>query len=1006
AVTLSDYKIRTELTAAPRAGILRFTFPKSEQSRIQIDLARRVGGTSTRQFVKVVDANTIEGWMKCPPEGGGWGDGAGKADYAIHFSAEFSVPMTRYGVWSADIPAGWSRKRGDIESRRYRDVVAAAKVLEGCRETEGNHLGFYTEFATTENQQVLMKVGISFVSVEGARANLQHDISDWDFERVRREARQLWSHALAGVAIEGGSDAQKETFATALYHSFIDPRSFSDSDGLYTGADHKIHKTADYTYRTIFSGWDVYRSQYPLLTIIRPDVVNDTVNSLMQQAELSGNGYLARWEFVAVDSGCMIGDPAVSVITDAYLKGIRGYDVQRAYELCRQSVMGPKSSRQDLKTYIAKGFVPNSISWTLENCYCDYCAGRFAKALDKTDDARVLLARSRNYRNIYDPSVGNMRAKKADGTWTAWKGATVEGQGCVESNPYQQTWFVPHDVAGLIELMGKDYFLSYLTRFFEKTPASFQWNAYYNHSNEPVHHCVYLYTYAGQPWRTQQWARFTLDHAYGPGIRGLCGDEDVGQMSAWYLLSAIGIHPVSPVDGVYVIGSPLFSKVSVRLDPKYGGRGTFTVIAHNNSARNPYIQSAKLNGKPLERAWLYYREIVAGATLELVMGPEPNQTWGAAPAAAPPSLSDEKGRASVLLTSAVLAQQTASPPVREWPSMKLVMHRNLEYAQISGKSLTLDLYLPRQPKSPLPVLVWLHGEEGWFVGKYPSPIASMVGNEYAVASIDYRSASEAKFPAQLDDCKAAVRWLRANAEQYHLDVNHVGAWGWSDGGRLAVLLGTSGGVEKLEGTGGNTEQSSRVQAVVDFCGPASLEQDAAANPVRYASSGAPPILILHGDADRSVASGQSRSLDAALRKAGVKSTFNLVNGAGHDFKELRQGAMAEAVSQFLDEQLKGGAHVRFQLCRIDPPDDAWVDPIIDEPEGTHYKTFPAPTLGPGGEASYLIYLPPDYDKSTNTRYPVLYYLHGGGGSQRVGDIWVQKLDAAIRAGKIPPMISV
>lgn len=643
AVTLDDYKIRTELTAAPRAGILRFTFPKSGQARIQIDLARRVGGTSTRQYVKVVDDHTIEGWMKCPPAGGGWGNGDGKADYTVYFSAQFSVPIAKCGVWSAAIPADWSRKREAIESRRYRDVVAAAKVIEGCRELEGDHLGFFTEFATTENQQVLMKAGISFVSVNGARANLRHDIADWDFAQVRRQARELWAHALAGVAIEGASAAQKEIFATALYHAFLDPRSFSDVDGLYTGADHQVHQTANYTYRTIFSGWDVFRSQYPLLSIIRPDVVNDTVNSLIQQAELSGNGYLARWEIVGVESGCMIGDPAVSVIADAYLKGIRGYDASRAYALCRESVMGPKTGRPDWRAYAAKGFVAESVSWTLENAYFDYCAGRFAEALGKTDDARTLLGRALNYTNIYDASVGNMRARKADGSWTAWHGAATEGQGCVESNPYQQGWFVPHDVAGLIQLMGRDYFLTHLGEFFQKTPTNFQWNAYYNHANEPVHHAVYLFACAGQPWRSQEWARFTVDHAYGTGIRGLCGDEDVGQMSAWYLLSAIGFHPVSPVDGVYVIGSPLFPKISIRLDPRYSQGGSFTVITRNNSARNLYIQSARLNGQPFERAWIRHREIMAGGTLEFDMGPEPNQTWAAAPEAAPPSLSDRKG---------------------------------------------------------------------------------------------------------------------------------------------------------------------------------------------------------------------------------------------------------------------------------------------------------------------------------------------------------------------------
>ena len=376
-----------------------------------------------------------------------------------------------------------------------------------------------------------------------------------------------------------------------------------------------------------------------MLSILRPDVVNDTVNSLMQQAELSGNGYLARWEIVAAESGCMIGDPAVSVVADAYLKGIRGYDAERAYALCRSSVMGPRTGRPDQSTYASKGFVPGSVSWTLENAYFDYCAGRFAEALGKSDDARLLLGRALNYTNIYDPSVGNMRARRADGSWTPWRGATREGQGCVESNPYQQGWFVPQDVRGMIGLMGKDHFLQYLTTFFEKTPTNFHWNPYYNHANEPVHHAVYLFAYAGEPWRSQHWARFTLDHAYGAGIRGLCGDEDVGQMSAWYLLSAIGFHPVSPVDGVYILGSPLFSKVSLRLDPRYSKGGTFTVLAKNNSARNLYVQSARLNGQPLNRAWIRHGEILAGGVMEFEMGPEPNKAWGAAPEAAPPSLS-------------------------------------------------------------------------------------------------------------------------------------------------------------------------------------------------------------------------------------------------------------------------------------------------------------------------------------------------------------------------------
>lgn len=639
AVTLDDYHIRTEVTAAPRAGILRFTFPQSDSSRIQIDLARRIGGTSTFQSVKVVDDHTIAGWMKCPPAGGGWGNGAGKADYTVYFYAQFSKPLTNFGVWSAKIPDDWSRKREDIESNRYRGVVAQAEILNGCREMQGKHLGFFTQFATAKDEVVLMKAGISFVSLEGAQANLQHDIPGWNFDAVHRQGRALWAKALDNIAIQGGTETQREIFATAQYHTFIDPRTLSDVTGLYPGADQQIHHADDFTYRTIFSGWDVFRGECPLLTLVRPDIINDLVNSLMQQADLSGSGHLARWEIMGAESGCMIGDPAVSVFTEAYLKGIRNYDVQKAYALCHDSVTGPKSSRKDLAAYEQNGFVPDSISWTLENAYFDYSAGKFATALDKTNDAALFFKRALNYQTIYDPSVGNMHAKKADGSWTPWQGATTGGQGCVESNPYQQGWFVPHDVQGMIDLMGKNHFVRYLTEFFDRTPTNFLWNDYYNHANEPVHHAAYLFTYAGAPWLTQKWSRFILDHAYGDKVNGLCGNDDVGQMSAWYVLSAVGFYPVSPVDEVYIIGSPLFNRTTLKLDPKYYPGRKFTVIARNNSAQNIYIQSARLNGKPLERAWLRHAEIVAGGTLELQMGPEPNRAWGSADSTLPPSLS-------------------------------------------------------------------------------------------------------------------------------------------------------------------------------------------------------------------------------------------------------------------------------------------------------------------------------------------------------------------------------
>ena len=359
-----------------------------------------------------------------------------------------------------------------------------------------------------------------------------------------------------------------------------------------------------------------------------------------------------------------------------------------------------------------------------------------------------------------------------------------------------------------------------------------------------------------------------------------------------------------------------------------------------------------------------------------------------------------------LLASAALAQfATGVVPGREWPSVKFTFDRGLEYAQVGGRSLLLDLYIPHsgyqtpgdQPKVLVPVIVWLHSEEGQFAGRYPSPIASMVGNGYAVASIDYRSLAEASPAEQIEDCRAAIRWLRANAGKYDFDAAHIGVWGISEGGRLAALLGAPAGLKEAD-------PACRVQAVVDFAGPA---DDKGVNPGSRASRDSAPVMIVHGDSDMIAPLRQSQALDAAWRKAGASSTLTVVKGAGHEFKQLRRGDSVERVNNFLDQCLKGGKHdERIWLGKIDPPDDSWVDPIIDEPEGTQYVTFAAPSLGPDRMASYLIYLPPGYREAPTKRYPVLYYLHGGGGSQRVGDIWVQKLDAAIKRGDCPPMIAV
>lgn len=310
----------------------------------------------------------------------------------------------------------------------------------------------------------------------------------------------------------------------------------------------------------------------------------------------------------------MIGNPAVSVLADAYIKGIRGYDAEKAYLYALNSVNRFGNGE--------KGYVPDSLSETLEYAYSDWCVSRLAEALGKQEDATEYLEKSRAWRNVWDPGVQWMRARREDGSWLPWEGKLKHGQGCVESNPFQQGWFVPHDVPGLMETMGRDIFLSELERFFENAPGDFLWNDYYNHPNEPVHHVPFLFNLAGEPGLTQKWTRAICDRAYGTGVEGLRGNEDIGQMSAWYILAAIGLHPVAPGDGIYQVTSPVFSKITIHLDPDYYSGRTFTIIAENNSPENIYIRSMELNGDPLDRFWLTHDEITAGGVLRMVMDGE------------------------------------------------------------------------------------------------------------------------------------------------------------------------------------------------------------------------------------------------------------------------------------------------------------------------------------------------------------------------------------------------
>ena len=626
-VRLTDYGVQAECTATPRCGMLRFTYPANDCSRIQIDLARRVGGTSTEQYLQVADDHTIRGWMRCTPDGGGWGNGEGQADYTVYFYARFSKPLENFGCWSADIPDGWVRKLNEVTSIPYLQRVAQAQVQKGRTEVQGKHVGFYTEFPTTEGETVDLKVGISFVDMAGAEKNFKQEIAGKDFDQVRREADGQWNRELGRVRIAGGSDDEKTVFYTALYHTMIDPRIYTDVDGRYVGGDLKPHDAdPSFAKRTIFSGWDVFRSQFPLQTLINPRVVSDALNSLINQAEQSGREYFERWELLNAYSGCMLGNPALSVLADAYVKGIRTFDAEKAF---RYAVNTSRVFGND-----SLGYTPgsSSIAKTLEYAYTDWCVSRLAAALGKDAECKAFYQKGQAYRNIFDPEKGWFRPRNADGSWQPWpqEGRLKEWYGCFEANPYQQGWFVPHDVPGMVELMGgREKVLADLKQLFDQTPSDFLWNLYYNHANEPVHFVPFLFNQLGEPWLTQKWTRVICRKAYFNKVEGIVGNEDVGQMSAWYVLAASGLHPGCPGDTRMQITSPVFDRVEFQLDPAYYPGKTFTVIAHDNSPENVYIQKALLNGEPYEKSCLDFSQIVAGGSLELFMGSEPNEQWGA-----------------------------------------------------------------------------------------------------------------------------------------------------------------------------------------------------------------------------------------------------------------------------------------------------------------------------------------------------------------------------------------
>ena len=597
ATKLDDYNILVELTATPRVGFHKYIFPKSENAHIVIDLKHR--DMVLDASIAIVGDNEIEGKRISKA----WAE-----EQHVYFVAQFSKPFKAYGI--------------AIDDEIVRDISQA----------EGKNIKGYVSFVTHENEEIMVKVGISAVSIQNARKNLEAEIPQWNFKQVKEQVRKSWEKELGKINIKGGTEEQQTVFYTALYHSMLAPNIYNDVDGRYRGRDLKIHQTDGFDYYTVFSLWDTYRATHPLFTIIETKRTNDFIQTFIKQYEQGG--MLPVWELSANETGCMIGYHSVPVIADAYMKGIRDYDVEKAFEAMMNSA---NQDHLGLEYYKKNGYIPadkeaESVSKTLEYAYDDWCIAQMAKDLNRNAAYERFINRAQNYKNIYDPATAFMRAKY-NNSWDIPFDPREVNFNFTEANSWQYSFYVPQDVTGLIKLHGgKEQLEAKLDGLFtenSETTGRQQSDitgliGQYAHGNEPSHHMAYLYNYLNKPWKTQKMISQILEEMYSNQPDGLSGNEDCGQMSSWYVLSAMGFYPVTPASNIYAIGTPLFSEAKINLE---NGK-QFVIKANNVSAENFYIQSLTLNGVDYSKSYLTHSAILDGGEMIFEMGSQPNEKWG------------------------------------------------------------------------------------------------------------------------------------------------------------------------------------------------------------------------------------------------------------------------------------------------------------------------------------------------------------------------------------------
>jgi predicted alpha-1,2-mannosidase len=597
-VKLKKYDVKVQLTASNRVGFHQYTYPAAKQAHILIDLAEGIADVPTETYIRQVNNTTIEGYR--------YSRGWARAQ-RIYFTAVFSKPITKFAVY-------------DSIALQKGPVLTGKKVK-----------GVIT-FSSKAGEKILVKVGISPVSPANALLNIKSEIPGWDFNKVVADANYSWNKELQKIEIKADSLSQLKKFYTAMYHTMVAPSTFNDVNGDYWGADKQVHKGAPFTNLTTFSLWDTYRSANPLYTIMQPERVANMINTML--AIYKEQGKLPVWHLMANETNTMVGNSAVPVVVDAYLKGFKGFDAKLAYEAVKATQMQDK---RGLKFVKELGFIPadstvESVAMGLEYSINDWCIAQMAKKMGNDADYQYFSKRAKNYQNYFDKQTGFMRGKVSA---TAWRTpfspfeSRHEQDDYTEGNAWQYTWLVPHDVEGLIALQGGEKpFINKLDSLFiakgdlgkEHSPDISGLIGQYAHGNEPSHHITYLYAYVGQPWKTADKVRFILDHFYTTKTDGIIGNEDVGQMSAWYVLSAIGFYPVNPANGTYVFGSPRINEATINLP---AGK-KFHIVIKNNNTTNKYIQSITLNGRAYTRNYLTHSAITAGAELVINMGAKPN----------------------------------------------------------------------------------------------------------------------------------------------------------------------------------------------------------------------------------------------------------------------------------------------------------------------------------------------------------------------------------------------